>query len=157
MHASLILLIVSLATSAVAAPVPVVAQFDSPELLMVGEVDVLKREILKRLEAIAKRGAPQGYEGNVEVYDARDGGRPSFASSGNDKRAGDQNYELSNDNRSDYSLEVGPSHNKRDGGRPVFAPKGNDKRDGGRPVFAPKGNDKRDSGEDFVSSNASTE
>ncbi|KAF1964040.1 hypothetical protein BU23DRAFT_83476 [Bimuria novae-zelandiae CBS 107.79] len=133
MHASLILLVASLATSAVAAPVPVVAPFESPESLMVREVEVLKREILERLEAIAKRSTPQGYEG--EVYDKRD--------------VSTALQPWANDKRSDHSLAVGdePVHDKRDGGYPpVFAPSANEKRDSGYPVFAPSANDKRDDG-----------
>ncbi|KAF2675636.1 hypothetical protein K458DRAFT_425324 [Lentithecium fluviatile CBS 122367] len=65
MHASLILLLTSLAASVVAAPMPIVSPSESPvtvrevdEDAIVPAVENLKREILERLDAIVQRSTP---------------------------------------------------------------------------------------------------
>lgn len=167
MHASLILFIASLAASAVAAPMPIQAPAEN---LVIREaevdsnsptLDVLKREILERLDVTAQRSVPKAHHGySGSVYDKRvtssddhDDDAAEMDDAGIDKRQSSKGYAGSVwDKRQSSKGYAGKVWDKRQSSK-GYAGKVWDKRNdsslglGGAPVH-----DKRQSSEGYAGS-----
>ncbi|KAF1973222.1 hypothetical protein BU23DRAFT_140416 [Bimuria novae-zelandiae CBS 107.79] len=128
MHASLILLVASLAASAVAAPMPIQSPAESPEPLKVRKVDEntiipavenLKREIFERLDTIVLRSIPDDEQ--------------------------NQGFKLSNDKRRLASGTTGVEPNYKRDAREYSGPSANYKREPeARQYSGPSANYKRE-------------
>ncbi|KAF1972993.1 hypothetical protein BU23DRAFT_554536 [Bimuria novae-zelandiae CBS 107.79] len=137
MHASLILLVASVAASAVAAPMPIQSPAESPEPLKVRDVDEdniipavenLKREILERLDTIVLRSIPDhGRNQNFELSNGKrrlasgaTGAEPNYKRDARDQNVGGswqkrdaRVYDHSGVNKRDRSLRTSKPTYKR--------------------------------------------